>query len=149
MKISVLGTPLTWNAGRRDQCEAAQALRRAHRHFERDPAAQRLPDDVNAREAERLDGIEIAVGHIGNVIDPGRRLGGAKTRVIEHDHIEPLRQRVEDRRPVPEPIGAMQVHQRHALAAARKAELAAVDLDRLPDELHGPTTVPMRSFAKR
>src|SRR5215831_15912648 len=83
------------------------------------------------------------------VIDPGRRLGGAKPRVIGHDHIEPLRQRVEDRRPVREPIGAVQVYQRYTLAAARKAELAAVDLDRLPDELHGPTTVPMRSFAKR
>jgi len=69
--------------------------------------------------------------------------------VIGHDHIEALRQRIEDRRPVREPIGAVQVHQRYALAAARKAELAALDLDGLPDELHGPTAVPMRSFAKR
>ena len=122
----------------RDQREAAQALRRAHRHFERDPAAQRLPDDVNAGQAEHLDGIEIAVGHVGNVIDPARRLGGAKTRVIGHNHIEPFRQRIEDRRPVREPIGAVQVHQRYALAAARKAELAAVDLDRPPDKFHGP-----------
>src|SRR5262245_3396203 len=51
-----------------------------------------LPDDVNAGEAERLDGIEIAIGEIGNVIDPGRRLRAAETGTIGHDHVETLRQ---------------------------------------------------------
>src|SRR5262245_3571791 len=81
-----LGHAFDVDAGGRDQREAAQALGRAHRHFERDPTAKRLPDDVNAGKSERLDGIEIAVGDVGNFIDPGGRLGGAEAGMIGHDH---------------------------------------------------------------
>src|SRR5262245_37660645 len=70
------------DAGGGDERQAAQALRRAHRHFERDPTAQGLPDDVNAGEAKNLDGIEIAIGEIGNIIDPGQRLRAAEAGMI-------------------------------------------------------------------
>jgi hypothetical protein len=37
-----------------------------------------MADNVNAGEAELLEGIEVAIGEIGNVIDPSRRLGAPK-----------------------------------------------------------------------
>jgi hypothetical protein len=103
---------------------------------ERNPATQRLADDVHAGEVERLDRVQIAVGQIGNVIDPGRGFGAAETGMIGHDHFATLRQGVEDDRPFPESVRTVQVEERCALAAAGKGELAAADLDRLPDKFH-------------
>src|SRR5215813_9049565 len=68
--------------------------------------------------------------------------------MIGHDHVEAFRQRIEDRWPFREPVGAVEIHQRHALAAARKVELAAVDLDRLPDKFHGPPAILVRPSRK-
>ena len=139
-----LAHTLDMDAGSRDQRQTAQTLRRAHRHFERNPPAQRLPEDVNAGEAERLDGIEIAIGEIGNIINPGRRLRAAEAGMIGHDHIETLRQGIEKGRPFRKPVGAVQVDQRHALPATRQAELAAIKLDRLPGKPHDQSAVPVR-----
>ncbi|TMJ89518.1 MAG: (2Fe-2S)-binding protein [Alphaproteobacteria bacterium] len=57
--------------------------------------------------------------------------------MIGRDHVEALRQGVEQNRPLGKPIRAVQVNQRRALPAAGKAKLAAVDLDGVPDKLHG------------
>jgi hypothetical protein len=38
----------------------------------------------------------------------------------------------------------VQVQERHAGAAAREAELAAVEFDRVPDKCHRPPCVPVR-----
>src|SRR5205085_3395641 len=95
------------------------------------------PDDVNAGKAERLDRIEVAIGEVGDVIEPGGRLGTAEAGMIGRDHVEALRQGVEQNRPLGKPIRAVQVNQRRALPAAGKAKLAAVDLDGVPDKLHG------------
>jgi len=107
-----------------------------------------MADNVNAGEAERLEGIEVAIGEIGNVIDPSRGLGGAEAGMIGHDHVEAFRQFIEDRRPFAEPIRAVQIDQRCTLAAARKAQLAAVDLDCLPDKCHKPPAKPVRRREK-
>jgi hypothetical protein len=139
-----LGNALDVDAGRRDQGQATQALRRAHRHLERDPAAERLPDNMHAGEPELLDGIEIEIGDVGNVVDPGRHLGCAETGVVGDDHVEALRQGVQDGRPFRQPVGAVQVQEWPARAAAREAELATVEIDRVPDECHRPPCVPVR-----
>jgi hypothetical protein len=68
--------------------------------------------------------------------------------MIGHDHVEALRQCVEDCRPFADPIRAVQIDQRHTLPAARKAQLAAVDLERLPDECHKPPAIPVRRQEK-
>ena len=115
---------------------------RAHRHLKGDPAAERLSDHVKVGETERLDGVEIAISDVGNVIDPRRRLRRAKAGMIGHDHVEALGQRIENGGPFGEPVGAVQVEQGRALAGAHEAELAAVDVDRVPDKCHRPPAVP-------
>ena len=74
MKMSALGTPLTWMPAD----EIKVRLRR--RWVERTAISSAIqpPSDcpyVQARKAERLDGIEIKIGHVGHVIDPARHLG--------------------------------------------------------------------------
>ena len=144
-----LGHALDVNAGGRDQGQAAQPMGRAHRHLKRDPAAERLSDHVKVGETERLDGVEIAISDVGNVIDPRRRLRRAEAGMIGHDHVEALGQRIENGGPFGEPVGAVQVEQRRALAGAHEAELAAVDVDRVPDKCHRPPAVPVRQSGKR
>ena len=50
---------------------------------------------MNAGKAERLDRIEVAIGEVGDVIEPGGRLGTAEAGMIGRDHVEALRQGVE------------------------------------------------------
>ena len=76
------------NAGGGNQAQAAQPLGRANCDFERDPAAERLAYDVHAGEPEHLDGVEVEIGKIGNVIDPTRHLGGAETGMVGCNHVE-------------------------------------------------------------
>ncbi len=131
-----LGNAFDMDAGRRDQGQAAQPVGRAHRHFQRDPAAERLADHVNPREPERLDEVEIEVGDVGNVVDPGGQLRAVEAGVIGHDHVELFRQRIEQRRPFAEPVGAVQVHERLAAPAAPDAQLAAADRNLACRERH-------------
>src|SRR5262249_47052239 len=67
--------------------------------------------------------------------------------MIGRNDVEAFRQCIEKDRPVRKPIGAMQVDQRHALAATGQAELAAVNVDRLPGKFHDQSAVPVRGDA--
>ena len=136
------------DAGRGDQRERAQALRRAHRHFEPDPAAERLADDVHPGELQRRDGVEVEIGEVGNVIDEIRHFGRAKTRMVGRDDVEALGEAIEQSGPFGEPVGAVQIKQRLALAAPAQREPGAVDVDRRGGECHG-FLPPRRLWARR
>ena len=114
-----------------DQGERAKPARAANRDFGRDPAAERMADEMHLIEAERLDEVEIEIGEVGKLIEPVRRVGPAEAGMIRHDHVIALRQRRHERQPGAGPARAMQEQQRRALAAAHDIHRTIGDADGL------------------
>ena len=92
-------TPLTWMPAAPISVSVRKPARAAHRDFGRDPAAERIADQMEPVEAERLDEVEIEIGKVAELIEPVRRVGAAETRMLRHDHVVALRQRLHERQP--------------------------------------------------
>ena len=60
--------------GRTEQREAGDALRRPQAELERDPAAERVADDVGALDAERVHASRHGLGEPARVVGRGRGL---------------------------------------------------------------------------
>ncbi len=52
------------NSRRCEQREIADTFLRTHRHFQGNPSAERVPDDMRALQTQRLKQIEIDVGEV-------------------------------------------------------------------------------------
>src|SRR3954467_3136483 len=69
---------LDMNASGRDQRQGCEAAGIAHRKLGGHPAAQRLPDQMDAVETEFLEKIEIEVREVGDGVEPWRRVEAAE-----------------------------------------------------------------------
>ena len=134
MKMSALGTPLTWMPAAEIKVRLRNAMGQAHGHFERDPAAERLADHVNAGELERLNGVEIEIGDVGDIIDPCHRTGRSRgDRERSRRSAQPA---LREWRAIPRARRCRADRATARPAARAKRKLAAVDLDRMPDKCH-------------
>ena len=73
-----------------DERQRGEAAGIAHRKLGRHPAAQRLPDQMDAVEIELLQKVEIEVREVGDGVEPGRRFRFAKAGMLRDDHVERL-----------------------------------------------------------
>ena len=84
-------------------------------------------------EIQRLQEIEVEIGEIGNVIEPGRVVRLAKTRMLRSEYRKALRQLFEKSHPAGMAASAVQEHDglciRCSRAAAQYADRCAIERD--------------------
>ena len=120
---------LDMDAGGRCERQRSKAAGIAHREFRSDPAAQRLPDQMDAVEIELLEKIEIEVREVSDGIEPRRRIRFAKAGMLRDDHVERLRQPRHERQPGSGTAAAVEKQQRTTGTAAHDADAAIPDRD--------------------
>ena len=72
-----------------------------------------------------VDQVAVKVGQIPDVVEPFRRIGATKARVLRHDHVVVLGQHVHEGQPVRRPRCAVQEQQGLALALAHDPDAAS------------------------
>ena len=117
--VSGIVLPLGGDANRADQGQAREPRGTAHRHLGRDPAAERGADQMHPIEAERLQQVEVEIGEVGDLVEPGRVVRLAETGMLRREDREALGQFVEKRHPAGMPAGAVQEDDRRSVSAAR------------------------------
>ena len=105
--------------------EPVDALRLSERELLRDHAAKARPEHVRPLDAGLVEHLRRVGGQLGSRIRPGWSIALADAAVVEQDHVEGSRQRLDDRLPAPAGI-AEPVDQEQRRAAAMT----------LPGELH-------------
>src|SRR5262249_4910982 len=106
------------NAGRRDEREAGDAARVAHRGLGRGPAAERMADDVDRRREACVEHVEIIHRQIRHLAKPMRIVGAAEARMLRNSHREVVREAFEEWQPGRPAAGAVQEQDRLAFAGA-------------------------------
>src|SRR5215471_3767498 len=112
------------DAGGGHQRERTQRVAVAHGEVGRDPAAERGSDEIDLAQAEFLDELEIEVGEIADVVEPLRRIGASEAGMLRYDHVEALRQCLEERQPHAGAACAVEEQERCTPAAAQHVDLA-------------------------
>ena len=110
-----------------DQRQRGEAAGIAHGKLSRHPAAQRLPDQMDAVEIELLEKVEIEVREVGNGVEPWRRFGFAESGMLRDDHVERLRQPRHEGQPASGTPAAVEKEQRSSGTAAHDADAAIPD----------------------
>ena len=103
------------DAGRRELDEAAEMRAVADQDLGREPAAERVADQMDAVEPRLLDEVEIEHRQVRHRADPRRIVGAAKTGMLRHEQLVMLGQPVEERQPLRHPARAVQ--KQHGRAA--------------------------------
>src|SRR5438128_6696784 len=117
------------DAGRTDQGQRLHQPGIAHRDLERDPASERVSGEMDGRQPERIEKVEIKVCEVVNGLEPGRRGRCAKAWMFGDPDVELLGEHARESKRGRSAILAVQVNQRLAAAAAMQPDLRAVDLD--------------------
>src|SRR5258707_947261 len=91
----------------------------------RGPAAERCAHQMNTVEIQRLHQVEIEVGKIAGLIEPGRIVRATESRMLGGEHIETLRQSIEERQPPDMTARAVEEDQRRSLSAPEHADARA------------------------
>ena len=125
-----LGDVLDMDAGGRCERQRGEAAGIAHGKFSRHPAAQRLPDQMDAVEIKLLQKVEIEVRDVGNGVEPGRRFRFTKSGMLRDDHVERLRQPRHEGQPTSRTPAAVEKEQRSSGTAPHDADAAIPDHDR-------------------
>ena len=113
------------NAGGGDQGEGLNARGRPNRDFQRQPAAQRIADQMNLVLAERVEKIEIEIGEVAHPVEPVRRVRPAPSRMARHVNRIVLGQPVHIGHPALRAAGAVQEDERRPGAALKELYFAA------------------------
>ena len=77
-----------------------------------------MPDNMNLGEIEHLKKLQIKLRKVGNLFQPGRSFGATVSRMIRRDHIEPVCELGQKRKPARQAASAMEKEQRLPGAAA-------------------------------
>src|SRR5499427_9851343 len=118
---------LEMDSGGSDERERGQAGRVAYRRLRGDPAAERIPDEMDAGEVELLEEVEIEIRQIPDGIEPWRRIGGTEAGMLGSDNVELFRQPRHAREPDSHAAAAMKKEQRWPRTAAHEADAAIAD----------------------
>ena len=117
------------DANRADQGQARQPCRIAHCQLGGDPAAERGADQMHPFQIQCLQQIEIEIGEIGNVIEPGRVVRLTKAGMLWSKHREALRQLFEKPHPASVPASAVQENDGRSRSAAQQPDRRPVHRD--------------------
>ena len=139
------GHALDADAGRGDERQALGAAPIANEDLGGDPAAERMADDVDVAQLERLEEIEIEHRHVGDVADQRRIVRGAEARMLGYQQLVLLGQRIEERQPLRIAVGAVQEEQRRAFAGAAQADADIADFHDLRFRRHARFSSPLWS----
>ena len=122
------------DADRRHQHQLAKPLRRLARHLGGDPAADRTGDQVDLRDVEPIEQLEIDVGDVVDAIEPFRQARFAEARMRRRDHAGALPPAATKRLPGIVTLAAMQKQNRAAMIRAaihcKQLEIDAGNLHR-------------------
>jgi hypothetical protein len=88
--------------------KALKARAVADQNLGREPAAERIADQMDIVEPGLLDEVEIEHRQVRHRGDPRRVVGAAETGVLGHQQFVTLGQRVEKRQPLRHAAGAVQ-----------------------------------------
>ena len=125
-------------AGGREQRQRREPRAVAHGELGRDPAAERMADQVHALDAQAVEHVEVIHRHVLHVADPGRVVGLAEAGMLGNEQLVFAGQSVEERKVARKPAGAVQEHHRLAAASAEHPHADVADLVSLFLESHRP-----------
>ena len=95
----------------------------------RKPAAERMADQMKPLEPQFLDEIEIEHREVADIADPRRIVRRAEARMLRHQHLEPVGDRIEERQPLRQAVGAVQEQHRRPFADAVQLDCDVPDAD--------------------
>ena len=117
------------DAERVDQHKPAEPRVRAHRDFERDPAAERGADQERVVESEAVQQVEIEIGDVVHAAEPCRARGRAKPGMARRDDPPAPRQAVEQRPVLRDIVAAMQEQERRPGAGDHRLDRDPAQID--------------------
>ena len=124
-----LGDARHENAGGAHQRQRGDTARVAHRELGRDPAAEIVADEMDVRQIELVEQIEIEARKIRDGVEPGGRVRRAEARMLRRDNVMARCQVGQARRPEAGIARAMQKEERAPGAGAPHRDIAAADVD--------------------
>ena len=121
-------------------------MRVAHRDLGREPAAERIADQMRVLDFELIEDVEIEIGEVVNGIEPVRRIALAEPGMFRRDDVVFLRECLQERQPA-RAACAMQINQRIASAAAHQPDAAASDRNHRRRMFRHPLSLLIHAFS--